>query len=1395
MANPYEDEQISTGQDLFENSDLAGSTELNDQEAEAQRLQELQEQQMAGLPVPAGLQPFDPTQAGQQEVPQEAQQETEIDQDELRWQELREWRKLPNGPEKEAAKEAWAQKYHGVSYDGYREQRRKNAFIYGGGKGVGGFYGMGGQFQERMSAVGQGVIDTATDFVNLLPGINLPKATKYEDNLSDGVRQISGLVLPMLAIEGAVVKAGTAIHKAGVAPMLLQKIGNNPIFQRVAFKGIGSGTDIGAGVLVDSVAEQNKYNDTLATEWKNNNWIFHQAIPDSWTSDKLSPDQKARANTLEGVRIGFLGGILKGITKIARAGRSIERVSEITSASGKKQKDLEKLLKDPLDDVKYSDNVVEDEVIRSEHQYQRELDKLSEYYESKGPLSELKKPTLGPHDLGEGYDTAIRTKDPDGIIGASVDAARIDANKGTTKGRLGSVQTEASRLSSLEPEAIRSRRLIKSLAEEIKLADKIQAQGPYGKVSWDEIDKAGTRLAEVITDPLMPIGTLKKTLDEFKTVLNGVKSVNMVGYNAVTKALKKYMDDFLDINAQKAKALLITSEAGQVSDIAEGMRLMDGTNAVVRSQEQILDRLELLTVEYGIAKFEWDVKGNVINTFKETPKVGKAKALKQAKALSEGLDNKIADILPNAKNWIDTLRETSKTHPEFLKPLMLAYEFSNGDIHSIHKLNNYVENSLGTFSKFFVDTQPNIPSIVNRTYWSTIFNSILSAVATPRKALLGNFGGMVGQMSHSFYGALREGDLNMLRRGAHQYFGISDTVQVGWKHLSEVYSKASRDPNSISYVIRDDLRLKEVEGLDVLKATAKAHEANGEYGASAMLTLFEEQEALASHPWLRFGANAMSGLDGWTRATNKLAADKGAAFDLLLKKYPDGKWDAKEFQEAWKELYAKNWDENGMITDEAVDYATREIALNLDSPLVQGMNTILRHLPILRSVVMFPRTAMNVLEIFGKYGQFSRVHLGKKFAGDYAKFLGTTGKRRAEDFSIEEIRELLAERNISMDGDYMAKFKGIRNEIRGRVASGSLAVMSAWFMFSQDRIRGNGHWDRSVQKSRFSQGYVKKTYKGLDGKWHSYEWLGPIGDWLALTVDTMDNFESISTTKMEKLGKKLSFILGASVTDRSMLANLEPLGDIFNGNGTAAARWGSNFLNANLPLSGQRNELGKAMFPMLKEYDDDLFSLAGNRNKWIEAVDPAGGNPTMYDWLHGKPVIRGAQGNFVQRYLGQVTGFVSTPDQTPEQQFLLDIEYDKTPSFAVSSFGQEFTATERAELGQLVGQQGIFLHRLKSIMKDADRLEVTIDGKKLKGYINILSHVRNTGRGQDFLKEGKFANIERRIDLALNHAIGIAESQLSNIAEIKQRAIEANLKEAAALRSDVPALLELNNSN
>ena len=49
--------------------------------------------------------------------------------------------------------------------------------------------------------------------------------------------------------------------------------------------------------------------------------------------------------------------------------------------------------------------------------------------------------------------------------------------------------------------------------------------------------------------------------------------------------------------------------------------------------------------------------------------------------------------------------------------------------------------------------------------------------------------------------------------------------------------------------------------------------------------------------------------------------------------------------------------------------------------------------------------------------------------------------------------------------------------------------------------------------------------------------------------------------------------------------------------------------------------------------------------------------------------------------------------------------------------------------------------------------------------------------------------------MALNHAIRIAEAHLTTIDEIKQRARDVKIQDAAAARSDIPALLELNTSN
>ena len=49
----------------------------------------------------------------------------------------------------------------------------------------------------------------------------------------------------------------------------------------------------------------------------------------------------------------------------------------------------------------------------------------------------------------------------------------------------------------------------------------------------------------------------------------------------------------------------------------------------------------------------------------------------------------------------------------------------------------------------------------------------------------------------------------------------------------------------------------------------------------------------------------------------------------------------------------------------------------------------------------------------------------------------------------------------------------------------------------------------------FLSGKVPGTTKQV-----SYEWMGPIGDWLSLTVDVVDNFDSLSSGIQEDLFNK-----------------------------------------------------------------------------------------------------------------------------------------------------------------------------------------------------------------------------------------------------------------------------------
>ena len=615
--------------------------------------------------------------------------------------------------------------------------------------------------------------------------------------------------------------------------------------------------------------------------------------------------------------------------------------------------------------------------------------------------------------------------------------------------------------------------------------------------------------------------------------------------------------------------------------------------------------------------------------------------------------------------------------------------------------------------------------------------------------------------------------------------------------MGTIFRKASQTPDELGTLFRADIKAEKIKNLAFAEEVAAAAAKNGEHGPEVVLSLSKELDAIGADPTLRFGPNLMTALDGFTEATQKVAQDRGMAFDFLEAKYPNGKWGAKEFNEAYEDFWKKGWTDEGTISQSAVEYSRREIALNLDTPLTKRLNPLIKRYPILRSIFWFPNTQMNALHMFGKYGNISRVQIGTNFAGEYAEFLGPLGTKKAEQFSPQEIQKALAKRGIDMSGDYMAQFKKIRNQIRGRVAVGNLAVIGAGMMFTQDRIRGDGHWDKQVQKVRDSQGYIRRTYQGLDGKWRSYEFLGPLADWLALTVNVLDNFDSVSTTQLEKFDKKMGFILGASLTDRSLLGDIEPLFGVLSGNGSARARWIAPLTNAMFPLAGFRNELGKNMYGMLREVEnDDIGQMIRNRNNWLDIFDSKGALPNVVDFVSGNPINKQG-GTFFHRVKNQFDFLKSYEKPTKQGQFLIDMEYSSLPHFNVSPGGIEYSTTEKEELATLMGQDGYFKSRLDSIIRSAKSLKFTTpEGNTITGYTNILRYIRKKGYTSEDVPE--FSRIRNMIDIALSEAKNRVYNRISTANEVNAKEMNKNQRVYSGENMDldnIDRLLQLNNSN
>tara|TARA_B100000287_G_scaffold425097_1_gene470871 strand:- start:3229 stop:7236 length:4008 start_codon:yes stop_codon:yes gene_type:complete len=1214
-----------------------------------------------------------------------------------------------------------------------------------------------------------GLSDTLIDAINFASAgdqFDIPKLPAYESKMHTAVRNISGLVIPSLGLRSMAIQGFSKLHAAGKAAPWLQRLGNTKSFSYFAKFGI----DVGTGASVDYVAEQNQKDDNLFGVLKNYWPKTFQFIPNSIaTNEDDSAGEKRAKNVNEGAIFSIFASIIEGVAYLTKAGRSVARTAKFIPSKEKGVANVNELAKDQFSDIKFSDNITEDAVLRNYARKENSLNELSEYYLSKG-----EQPPNWP-ELDEG-DTLVRTRDPDGIIGAQADAAQIQNNIESGWGRLGTIISEAARKEGLEINNLTNRTLVSELTDQLKKSGKFRKTLRSGTVITERmIDKAGKHLAATLLHPRVDPDDILGILDEFKRSVDG-SAVRIVGKKGINRAVKQLKAQMLDLDAQKARAYLVTSEAGQVADFSEGARLMEDGTSVMRTIDLMADRLEVLMVEKGLANFESGSMFAKMHAWQSAVDTGDASIMNAAaETILDSSTAKLTEIIPKAKEWTSTLKAVARENPQFLRPLLLANEFTDGNVDTLFKLHEWAADNLATFRKAAYDAKPEVPSIINKAMWSNIFNSALSAISTPMNAGVGNLTGLLGKGTATVTGAVLQGDLVKAKKAMVAHFALDDTLQKSFEHMRLVFRKASTNPKEVSYVMRGDIARETERGLETLRAWADAAEANGELGGKMLLKVYEDLDALSVDPVLRFGGNSMTALDGFSKSVIANTEAKYLAFNKLAQSGEE--ITEKNFRAAVDSIYNKMFDSNGMISDEAVDIATSEIALNADSPVVEGMNEFIKRFPAARTFIWFPRTTANVIDTFGKWSPAGIL------SSDYHKMWGPLGRKKISEFSMDEIKSILQSKGKKFDEFALDTFETLRYETKGKAAIGSLFVTAAGFAMANDRCTGNGHYDKSRQRMRVRSGWKPKSCKvpGTN-KVVSYEWMGPIGDWLSLTIDVADNFDSLTTAVQEDLYNKLAFVLGSAVTNRSVLSQLEPMYDVLQGNGAAATRFLTNFGNNLVPLGSARNELGKILYPQLRQIRSELDDALRNRNAWLDAFDPERALPSVVDPIDGKEI--GNEDNWFIRVWNR-TPFKVHSQPSKESQFLIDIEFNSNPTMRLSQRGALLENHEVTAINSKMGEQGYYKNEIREIMKDAAKLTYTgPDGVTYKGFINIIQAQRRGLIPSDILDTAKFARIYSRITVAYAAAKRYAEDSLdepmrSGIREREYEKINADYNQKA----------------
>ena len=1221
---------------------------------------------------------------------------------------------------------------------------------------------------------GMGALDVPFDVIGLVPGLShiddsWDEMTKFDDEGANKFRSVASFLMPTVLSVSKYSKFLNATKLTGLTKAAANVGGVGLINGAVAtISDYGEDAENRLLTHPDNFKRLSEwYPETFGPQGR-------YAIPeDLKTIDGTDPEINKMLAAIDETVLSGVGDLIgyainagkpllwnvKPLDLKAQAWKRGEQLKNLGREARDKIIDLDQALKSGLLDdnqavgvAKAKDDVIntavnspesaEDFVTRNQKSRQRTFDRRALQSIAKDPNIQSFDPNVAQKLAPEAKLTA-KPEIPGAAVKNTLDVAAQEMGEKSRNSVPTNPITDAMREKGLE--LGNSWYLVDDIARKVRASGEyidFQDKFPKGVRSdavfkiYEKIMKPDTAdaLRELLNDP--EYLTISKLPDEFGKSQN-VQWLNADATEAAAVAISDLLDVYLGKEATETAARVMSTLGKEVSAISKGSvefgNLMD--DEVVF--KNIMDRVELLESLYGQSKYQ---AGWQLQNLKWWQRWLKGDAAEQAARTFEEFKQKGIEEQSKMKAWRETLTAAKKTNPEIVNTLKAAYDYTDGDVDSILKLNKWAKQQVDP--RGLIYSSGDGMNLFAKGAWAVTYNNVLSGLS-PLRAAVGNGSALILKPITTFARAglssIMTKSTEPWERAIYLHGSMFETTRRAMSDAMTRMAKVHSDPDFMMKAVRKDFVMEEDAAYGIIDDMAEHWQKTGDKASQFYYGWAKFNRSMARMKWMRMGMTGMAGVDAFTDTFM-------ATFNSRLKAYDDifgqtGKTvDIDQFSQNLKKAemanYHQMFDKDGLLTDTAAKNASGEVALNLDDGMSTWLNEGLGKVPALKTLMMFPRTGINQVKMALSYTPIGKI---PGFKSKYAKILQAGNDE-------ELIKQALAAHGVdyAKTPNAMAIYKQLRDEYEGRMMVGSAtAIMGYWYAMSGN-IRGNGPANASERQDLMRKGWKPYTVN-IGGNWVSYKGIPMVEQMFALVGDLAYNQTALGSNLTTDFLDKLGWTISATYLNNTPLYGIEPFMAVMNGDEAAFKRLTANIARGALPFSGAHGVVANAITQAQKDIYDDATGYLLNTTIGKAAL------PSQIDHWTGEKINE--IDNPLLRIMNAASPIKVHGGEEPWRLWLINSGFDDI-GILKKKFNSdvEYTAEERQAIGRLMGEDQLWkkvnkmmneprwneeLNNLRQIINDPSASAA--DVKRYKDKLPVYQRLRKILRDSQQRAEARLA--------------------------------------------------------